>query len=419
MWLDYLTRCLPDRGWEPVVGLVSGRWHNVDRYLEAYPSLPWVSIHNPTGSTEGRRRALATVVRKEAPDAVVGVNIADVYSACHRVRQEGGKPFSTIMTFHGIADDLLGDLKRECDHIDGVIGTNQLACLLCSELAGMAAERICYAPYGVDVEGLGAITCKERIDGPLKIAYVGRLDNDQKRVEMIPRILRFLDENCVDFEIDIAGDGPMRESLQRSLSPWLRNGRANMLGAVSQRAVSREIYVRADVLLVTSSWETGPIVIWEAMAAGVAVVTSKYVGCGLEGALKHGKNCLMYPVDDTRTAAQLLERLADKDEAKKLATEGRRLVVERYSIEESVRAWAEALDRLVTMGPKQISVAVTPPLAAGRLDVLLGTRWGETLRRCCGVSFSHSSAGGEWPHTLAPGTGQATLLQAAEHLDIR
>lgn len=59
VWLDYLVKNLGAAGWEPVVGLVSGRWQNTGAYLDAYPALPVVEITNPTGSAEGRLRALA------------------------------------------------------------------------------------------------------------------------------------------------------------------------------------------------------------------------------------------------------------------------------------------------------------------------------------------------------------------------
>ena len=43
------------------------------------------------------------------------------------------------------------------DQFAAGIATNRLACRLCVEHAGMPAGRVLYAPYGVDVDGLGMI----------------------------------------------------------------------------------------------------------------------------------------------------------------------------------------------------------------------------------------------------------------------
>ena len=43
-----------------------------------------------------------------------------------------------------------------------------------------------------------------------------------------------------------------------------------------------QTYPLHHVLLITSSWETGPIVAWEAMAAGMAVVVAAMWGLVLK-----------------------------------------------------------------------------------------------------------------------------------------
>ena len=417
VWLDYLVKGLPAHGWSPTVGLVSGRWHDVERYTAAYPGWPWIAIENPTGSAEGRQRALAAAIRRQAPDVVVGVNIADIYGASHRLRRKGDQSFRTIMAIHGIAADLLGDLDRERSHIDGVIGTNRLICRLCSDFAGMSIERVHYAPYGVDVEKLSALRRATCAAGPIRIAYVGRLDDEQKRVGMIPEILRHLDRRGVNFRIDIAGDGPMKEELRESLAPWLADGRATMLGTVPPESLGKQVYARADVLLVTSSWETGPIVVWEAMAAGVPVVTSRYVGSGLEGALEHEENCLMFAAGDTGAAATQLQRLRSERVEASLVAKARRLVNKRYSIRRSVRVWADCLDAIRKRPPIQGNDTWARPPARGRLDRIVGVELSESLRRSLGISFQHYSAGGEWPHSLSLERSDAGFLESVRVLD--
>lgn len=415
VWLDYLANGLPDLGWEPTVGLVAGHWHDVDSYVATYPRLPWVAIGNPPGSAEGRLRALEAAVREQAPDVVVGVNIADLFGACQRIRYRGGRDFRTVMAIHAIAADLLEDLGRERDRVDAVIATNRLTCRLCTEVGGMAPERVHYAPYGVDLAALGGIR-RVPDEGPLRIAYVGRLDHDQKRVDMLPRVLGELERAGVDFRLEIVGDGPLKDSLLGALAPWIARNQARFLGMVPPESLGDRVYARTDVLLVTSSWETGPIVIWEAMAAGTAVVTARYVGSGLEGALRHEVNCLMFPVDDVAEAARQLERITVPGLAEALVAAGRALVAERYSIPKSVRAWANCLDTVRNTPPREQDGTWPRPPARGRLDRLAGVGLGENLRRMLRKSFRHGNAGGEWPHSLSgAASDEAFFRLAAEH----
>jgi glycosyltransferase involved in cell wall biosynthesis len=415
VWLDYLTARLHAHGWDSLAGLVAGQWHDVDSYRDAYPRLPTLGIQNPTGSAEGRIRALASVIEHVQPDVLVGVNIVDVYAASQRLR-ERNPPLRTVMSLHGIAADFLDDLQREAGAMDAVIATNRLASRLCIEHSGMPPERVFYAPYGVDVAALSALP-RSPASKVLRIAWIGRLEQDQKRVDMIAPVLGCLDRLGIEYVFRIAGDGPERQSLLQALQPWIASGRVEYLGAVAAGRVGPEVYARADAFLLTSSWETGPIVIWEAMAAGVAVVSSRYVGSGLEGALKHEENCLMFAAGDSAGAALQLARLRDRGLRETLLRGGRNLVAERYTIDRSVTEWAACLDSVMKLPPRRASSPPRCPLPAGRLDRWFGVSLGESVRRALGVRFKHANPGGEWPHTAAFGSDDAALLNKARELD--
>lgn len=417
VWLDYLVPALASFGWRAQAGLVAGRWHDVGAYRAAYPGLDAVAVDNPTGSAEGRIRAIADMLRREQPDVVVAVNIVDVYAAARRVRRSG-QPVRVVMALHGIAADLLGDLRREAAlGLDAVIATNRLACRLCETEAGMPAERVLYAPYGVDVQTLGAQTRTPRV-GPLRIVWVGRLEQEQKRVHDLPAILAELDQQGVDYRLRIVGDGPERAALCAGLAPWLASARAELIGALPPAALAAEVYATADVLLITSSWETGPIVAWEAMAAGVPVVSSRYVGSGLEGALIDGETALLFPAGDAESAARALCRLAmDAPLAERLQQAGQRLVAERYSREASVAAWAQALEGVLRLPPTPLPVRESALPPAGRLDRLLGPGLAEIVRRRLGRSYPHAEPGGEWPHTAINRVDGVTLQELASLID--
>ncbi len=415
VWLNYLAAGLPNRGWEPFVALVAGQWHDVERYRSCYPDLPAFPVANSTGSAEGRIRALVESIKNTKPNIVVSVNIADAYFACRRLRQEG-EQYRIVMALHGIAFDLIDDVRRESELLDAVIATNRLACKLCEDYTDMPADRILYAPYGVDVEALAA-NPRPAPYKKLRIAWVGRLDRNQKRIDVIPEILEYLDIAGVDYTLHIAGDGPDRESFLLQLQTRIESQHVSYLGSLSRDKVVSEVYANADVLLVTSAWETGPIVVWEAMSAGVAVVSSRYVGSGLESALKHEQNCLLFDIDDLQGAAVQLSKLRDSVVREALISRARQLVTKRYSTMRSVSSWAQCFDKLMCCSPRQIDGSINLPRPAGRLDYLFGVKFGESMRRMFRIRFEHSSAGAEWPHTASSIKAATLSLENAASLD--
>jgi glycosyltransferase involved in cell wall biosynthesis len=415
IWLDYLVPALKRLGWSASVGLVAGHCHDASAYRIEHPELPAFEISYKTGSQEGRIRALESALRHFEPDIVVAVNIVDVYAAAQRIRATG-KAIKVVMALHAIASDLLEDLRREAHTIDAVIATNRLACRLCTDVSGMPVSRVFYAPCGVDVRKLNALV-RSAADSRLRIVWAGRIEQSQKRVNDIPDILSELDRLNVDYHFKIVGDGPDRIEFLAALRPWLQKGRAEYLGPVPAVDMGRTVYAHADVLLLTSAWETGPIVIWEAMAARVAVVTSRYIGSGREQALMDEHNCLSFPVGHANEAARQMARLAqDRRLLRSLASAADSLVAARYGIDHSVRRWAESLEAVMQL-TEQPARRPAASARAGRLDYLLGPPMAETLRMWLGVHFSHRGAGGEWPHTAAPSADEAALLLNAFALD--
>lgn len=419
-WLDYLLPGLAGLGWRPILGLVSGRFHDVGRYLAVHPWADTLTIANGTGSPEGRVRALIAAIGRVKPDLLVSVNIPDCFMAVERLRLRGRPSPRAVMTNHSVEAQYLADAKGWRDLIDGMIGTNRLTCRLAVECAGLAPARVHYAPYGVD---LPLDPLRRRVtDGPLRIAYSGRLDEEQKRGGDLPLILEHLEATGVDYAFRLAGGGPSEAGLRAQLRARSESGRVRFLGVLDADTLNTELYDWADVLLVTSSWETGPIVIWEAMARGLPVVTSRYIGCGLESSLRDEDNCLIYPVGDTQAAAARLRRMTDPGLRTALADRGRALVAKRYTRPRSVAQWDRCLRAILDQPPQAPPRSSRVRQPAGRLDRWLGVSLGEHLRRLSGRTHQHVEPGGEWPHVNCMATPRssedlADFWAQAQHID--
>ncbi|MCX5952942.1 MAG: glycosyltransferase family 4 protein [Cyanobacteria bacterium] len=418
-WLADLVPSIRLRGHDVTVAVPDGILHRLESYSQAYPELACIGLQNPTGSQEGRIQSIVNRITSIQPDLIVGVNIASIYPAVARLRSRGDHVGKLIITLHAIEADYLEDLREFRAIVDTVVVTNKLTATLVAQESLIPNDRILYAPYGVRMPTINFPVPTS--DDVLRIAWVGRFEQAQKRVHDIVPILNRLDRISFPYCLSMAGVGPEALSIQEQLQPWIRSGKVRWLGLLDRHQLQLQVYVQSDVLLITSSWETGPIVAWEAMAAGLVVVSSRYVGSGSEGALKDGHTALLFPVGDYDAAAEALAKLFDLNLRTSLANAAFEMVSRRYSDAASLASWLEVFNQTMDLPPlivdhaKFAQFADTAP--SGRLDRWLGVTRAEYLRRFLGLNFHHLSAGSEWPHSMHGAGDNGRLLSMATRIE--
>jgi glycosyltransferase involved in cell wall biosynthesis len=400
-WLDYVVPGLAGYGIEATVALCAGKHHVVSAYRDAHPSLPVVIVENPTGSRQGRVNAIAALVEERKPTYAISANIADTHWGVAQARRNSRAVRTrSVMSLHAIQADFVDEIGSSGDVIDAVVATNRLTCKLV-EASGYARERIHYAPYGVSTAAIATVHARAALElgaeHPVRLAYVGRFEESQKRISLLAKLCDTLLEEKVSFELWLAGGGPDEAMVKSSLTAHTEAGRVRWLGHVPASDVGARVYDEVDILLNPSFWETGPIVAWEAMAKGVVVVSTRYVGSGQEGALLDGVNCRLFEIDDAAGAALAIRSLCSSAARATIRATAKSLVESRYSLDASVRAWANCLHQILQLPERPIGATQAP--AAGRLDKAIGTEMGERIRRSLGIRFSHEEPGSEWPHS--------------------
>jgi len=413
-WIDYLVPGLAAHGWRVTVALLAGAHHDVSRYLARHPFERVVTVENRGGSREGRVRSLATAMRRAAPDVVLSVNVADVEAAVERCRRRGERQLRLATTQHGVQEDFYAHLRRRRSAVDAAICSNRLSAALASAYSGVPKERVYYASYGVPNPAVPArpTAGAER----LRILWVGRFERAQKRVLDLGPICDELERRGLDYRLDLAGSGPDEPALRALLSERETAGRVRFLGEVAPEAMADRAYADRDVLLITSEWETGPIVAWEAVSRGLLVVTSRFLGSGLEGAWVDRRTCLTFETGDARAAADALALALEPALRADLSAQAATLVRGRYAVEASVAAWNRALESILARAPLPATGASSSGPPAGRLDRYLGAWGAEAVRRALRIENRQGSPGDEWPHAY-PSDGEGRFLEMARALD--
>jgi glycosyltransferase involved in cell wall biosynthesis len=114
----------------------------------------------------------------------------------------------------------------------------------------------------------------------------------------------------------IAGDGPERDRLQRVIDT--RGLDAHLLG---HRDDVPDLLAAADLYLLTSTWEARPLVVQEAMRAGVPVVATTVGGVP---ELAGDAAVLVPPADAVAVARAVVDLLDDETRRDELARRGRK-----------------------------------------------------------------------------------------------
>ncbi|WP_261556534.1 glycosyltransferase family 4 protein [Frankia tisae] len=179
---------------------------------------------------------------------------------------------------------------------------------------GVAGKKIFRFPYEPDYALLAESSGPSPDSLPTvrrrKIVYSGRLVA-KKRVDLLIRAYADIADRRPDWDLVIIGDGPMRGSLGRLVPDHLR-GRVSWAGFVEDERSLAALYRSADVLVLPSDVEPWGIVVTEAAAAGLALVTSDVVGAG-EDLVVEGVNGCRFPAGDLSALTAALRTVTDGD----------------------------------------------------------------------------------------------------------
>ena len=144
----------------------------------------------------------------------------------------------------------------------------------------------------------------------LKILFVGRLQNSQKGIFLIPRIIQeLIRRNIGDFSITIVGDGTDKVELMRLIREHSLEKFVTFLGMLPNDQVMI-LMLQHHLLLMPSYYEGFPIVLLESLSAGcVPVVTLLPMITDIT--IENNKNGFLISMDDVEGFADAISFFKD------------------------------------------------------------------------------------------------------------
>jgi glycosyltransferase involved in cell wall biosynthesis len=176
---------------------------------------------------------------------------------------------------------------------------------------GIPRAKLCLIPNGVvlDTPGLSAL---DRInlrhewgigENDVCIGFVGRLSSAKSPETMLRSFAALPQGTRTDARLVMVGDGPLAATLHRLADDLGIAARVVWLGASDARPLMGAF----DLFALTSDAEGHPLVVLEAMARGLPVVTTS-VG-GIADTVQHGENGFVAPVRGVQEIAAAVDVL--------------------------------------------------------------------------------------------------------------
>lgn len=196
--------------------------------------------------------------------------------AASMLRQAVPDKVRIISVVHNGEEKIYGFYDQYRDYTDAYVGVSE-------DIKRDLVER------GVSADRVFSITCPVPCDKvltrsytmdagrPIKIGYAGRVVVLQKRMDLLIKMIEILEDSGLNFCMEIAGDGPYREEMQRIVieESWDRHVR--FWGALD-RADIPDFWKRQDICVNIADAEGRCISKLEAMAGGAVPVMTRTAG---------------------------------------------------------------------------------------------------------------------------------------------
>ena len=154
-------------------------------------------------------------------------------------------------------------------HLDAMIGVSREIEHHLRLMPEMERVRVEYIPYGIDFNTAPPVRVFDGLQ-PLRVIYLGRLIEEQKRVSRLVELVRRVEQAGQPVEFTFAGGGPDEAGL-RAQCAGAQNVR--FTGAVSNDQ-ARGLLAEHDVFVLLSDYEGLPVSLLEAMGQGLVPVVS-------------------------------------------------------------------------------------------------------------------------------------------------
>lgn len=251
-----------------------------------------------------------------------------------------GVPYS--LTLHGsdLIYDFPADLAAKLGEARAIVSISRFNIdYLRQHFPAVQPERLDVIPLGVPP--LSAPVPRPPRGPVLRILNVGRLSEHKAQHDLVSACA-LLARRGVPFQCDIVGEGPKREPLAQQIAALGLQDSVRLLGPRFHHEVL-ELYGHTDLFVLCSITEGMPIVLMEAMRAGVPLIATRI--SAIPELIQDGG--LLVPPSDPEALAEAIQAVAEgRIDSAALSQRGPRIIAEYYDLARNHQRFADLLREL-------------------------------------------------------------------------
>jgi GalNAc-alpha-(1->4)-GalNAc-alpha-(1->3)-diNAcBac-PP-undecaprenol alpha-1,4-N-acetyl-D-galactosaminyltransferase len=181
-----------------------------------------------------------------------------------------------------------------------------------------------------------------QLPGDRQLIAIGRLD-PQKGFDLLLRAFARLADQHQTWNLTILGEGELRAELETLRTELGLQYRVQLLGRVSN---PHDYLKQADIFVMSSRFEGFPNALCEAMACGLAVISTDCRN-GPREIIRDGVDGMLVPTEDVPALAIAMEQLMS-DEAKRKSLANRSAeITQRFGLEQVMLLWETLIDEVI------------------------------------------------------------------------
>tara|TARA_B100001057_G_scaffold152914_1_gene153065 strand:+ start:23619 stop:24839 length:1221 start_codon:yes stop_codon:yes gene_type:complete len=172
----------------------------------------------------------------------------------------------------------------------------------------------------------------------LKLAFLGRLEHNQKGIMHIPEIVKELDKLAIDYKLTIAGKGKEEKKLKKVLEKNILNRKISLIGQVAKKDIPK-FFSDVDIYLFPSHFEGCPNSLLEAKMAGCLCIAWKIEGI-TDYIIDDKKNGYLFKRGDYKGISILIKKLSsDRKLINRICEESIKDAIKRFDISITAKSY--------------------------------------------------------------------------------
>lgn len=249
-----------------------------------------------------------------------------------------------ICTIHGGTESNYERYPMYRQFVDAYVGVSED---ICQELVkrGIDERKVYHMTCPVKLMKKGkSRTYTMNSQNPINIGYAGRIEIEQKRMDLLLELIFDLQKDNVNYHMNIAGEGSYKEHMESMIKEKGLDSKVDFWGRIDRNRIS-SFWQHNDICVNVADYEGRSISIMEAMVnAAVPIVTKT---SGVKEDIHNGINGFYVDIGDYKKIEQYIVYLDEnRMELSRFGENARKEMEEKCDMDKHIGFWCELLEQV-------------------------------------------------------------------------